>query len=113
MGRDTGGSVGGGASVTAAPAKTVRVAVIPGTGVGMVIRVAVGLGVGWAAVLVTCTTAVLEDDADWTRSASLLDMKPVMATYSPSIMTNRTIKKPKAYPLFMRPTMPLIALNSI
>lgn len=64
VGGDTGGSVGGGASVTAAPARTVRVAVIPGTGVGMVIRVGVELGAGWAAVLVTCTTAVLEDDAD-------------------------------------------------
>jgi hypothetical protein len=35
-------------------------------------------------------------------------MKPVIATYSPSTMTSRTIRKPSEYPLFIESSKPVL-----
>jgi hypothetical protein len=91
-----GASVAGGGSVTTLRAIAVSVAVMPGIGVGMTKAVSVGVGATRVGVLVVSTSPELPDDIDWARSASRLDIKLVKATYRPSTMTNRTIKKPKA-----------------
>ena len=94
--------MGGGDSITSVGATAVRVAVIPGTGVGRTKMVEVGVGAGRVAVLVACSRSELVgNEADSVRSASLLDIKPVRATYNPSITTSRTMRKPNAYPLFI------------
>lgn len=109
-----GGSVGGGDSITSVGTTAVSVAVIPGTGVGRTKMVAVGVGAGRVGVLVACSRPELVgNDADSVRCASLLDIKPVKATYNPSTTTSRTMRKPKAYPLFMQPTMPVMVLNTM
>ena len=105
VGAGAGASVVGCATVSAVGATAVSVAVIPGSGVGMTMAVLVGVGAESVDTPVTSTTAVVEDETDWVRSASLLDIKPVKATYKPSMVTNKTIRKPKAYPLFMNPTV--------
>jgi hypothetical protein len=74
--------------------------------------VSVGVRAGRVAVFVAWTASVLIDKADWARIASLLDINPVMATYIPSMTTSKMIKKPKAYPLFMNPTVPWIVWNA-
>ena len=108
-----GGSVGWGDSITSVGATAVSVAVIPGTGVGRTQIVAVGVGAGRVGVLVACSCPELVGcGADSARSASLLDIKLVKATYSPSTTTSRTMKKPKAYPLFIEPTMPVMVLST-
>jgi hypothetical protein len=122
-----GGSVGGGGGSVAETAggsagsvgwlpemgaMAVKVAVIPGTGVGMKMAVAVMVGRTRVGARVACATLVEEDDADWARSASRLDIKLVRATYSPSITTSKTIKKPKTYPLFIGPMVSSIVSNA-
>jgi hypothetical protein len=72
------------------------VAVIPGSGVWITKTVLVGVGAMGVVPLVVVATPVVEDETDWARIASLLDIKPVKATYKPSMMTNNTIRKPKA-----------------
>ena len=120
VGRTGGGSVGGGGgsvgcagSITSVGTMAVSVAVIPGTGVGRTKMVAVGVGAGRVAVLVACSCpALVANDADSVRSTSLLDIKAVKATYKPSITTSRTMRNPKAYPLFMQPAMPVMDWNT-
>jgi hypothetical protein len=58
----------------------VRVAVIPGSGVGITTAVLVGVGTRGVGALVVSTDPVSEDETDWVRIASLLDIKPVKAT---------------------------------
>jgi len=105
-------SVGGTASVTAsvttAETIAVMVAVSPATGEGISIAVAVGVGAGRVGVALGFAASVLAATADWARCASLLDMKPVMATYRPSTMTSRTIRKPSEYPLFIESSEPIL-----
>lgn len=106
--------MGGGASITSVGATAVSVAVIPGTDVGRTQMVAVGVGAGRVGVLVACSwPELVASEADSVRNASLLDIKPVKATYSPSTTTSRTMRKPKAYPLFIQSTVPVMKLNTI
>ena len=58
----------------------VRVAVIPGSGVGITKTVLVGVGAMRVGALVVSADPVSEDETDWVRIASLLDIKPVRAT---------------------------------
>jgi len=86
----------------------VIVAVSPATGEGITIAVAVGEGAGRVGVALGFAASVLAATADWARCASLLDVKPVMATYSPSTMTSKTIRKPSEYPLFINSSEPVL-----
>lgn len=79
----------------------VMVAVSPATGEGITIEVAVDVGTGRVGVRLGRAASVLETAADWLRNASLLDIKLVAATYSPNMMTSRTTRKPREYPLFI------------
>jgi hypothetical protein len=58
----------------------VRVAVIPGSGVGITKAVLVGVGRMRVGALDVVTDPDAEDETDWARIASLLDIKPVKAT---------------------------------
>ena len=84
------------------------VAVIAGRGVGMAGGVAVGVGAMRVGIRVTWPTLPVGASVACARSASRVDINPVNATYSPISTTNRTIKKPKAYPLLMAPIIPLL-----
>lgn len=108
MGRGAGDSISGADSVTMAGIMAVKVAVIPGTDVGIERAVAVGVAAGWVGALPARAVSVPDKDADWARPVSRLDVNPVKATYSPNIRTRRTMRKPKAYPLLidlMAPSM--------
>jgi hypothetical protein len=74
----------------------------------------VGVDVGGGSVggRVASLTLVFAGKEGWARSASRLDLKPVKATYSPNANTNKTIRNPNAYPLFIEPAMPLCVLSS-
>lgn len=78
----------------------------------MMNAVSVGVGTGRVAVFVAWTAFVLDDKADWARIASRLDIKPVIATYIPSMTTSKMIKNPKAYPLFMNSIVPWLVWNA-
>ena len=80
MDETAGGSVGSVGSLPEMGAIAVKVAVIPGTGVGMKSAVAVGVGSTRVGVRVAWPGLVEEEDADWARSASRLDIKLVKAT---------------------------------
>ena len=112
VGASAGGSVGDGGSATSVDTAAVRVTVIPGTGVGMTGMVGVDVGGGSVGGRVTSLTLVFAGKEGWARSASRLDLKPVKATYSPNANTNKTIRNPNAYPLFIKPAMPLCVLSS-
>jgi hypothetical protein len=58
----------------------VRVAVIPGSGVGITMTVLVGVGAMRVGALVVSVDPASEDETDWVRIASLLDINPVKAT---------------------------------
>ena len=112
VGAGAGGSVGDGGSTTAVDTAAVRVTVIPGMGVGRTGMVGVGVGGGLVGGRVASLTLVFAGKEGWARSASRLDIKPVKATYSPKANTNKTIRNPNAYPLFIEPAMPSFVLGS-
>ena len=90
---------------------SIVVEVIAGSGVGMTGRLAVGVGAMRVGIRVAWLTPPVGAGVACARSASRVDINPVTETYNPISTTNRMIKKPKAYPLFMAPIIP--SLNAI